>query len=55
MARDELHGPDERDRDLLDGSWDARRRPPRNWRNVGLAFSILILAGLLLPLFRFAL
>ncbi len=46
-------GPDERDRDLLDGSWEERyyagRERPRDWSAVGVGLTLLLLIGLLLP------
>lgn len=47
-------GPDERDADLLDGSWEAERHATghraRDWRAIGAAVSLLVLMGLLVPL-----
>ena len=46
-------GPDDRDRDLLDGSWEERyyaggeRR--RDWSAIGVGLTLLLLMGLLLP------
>ena len=46
-------GPDERDRDLLDGSWEeayyAGRVRRRDWNSVGVAVALLALIGMLLP------
>ncbi len=48
-----LAGPDERDADLLDGSWEARYyasdRRKRDWRAIGIGISLLVLLGLLVP------
>lgn len=51
---DELDlGPDERDADLMDGSWEERyyagRVRARDWRAIGVAISLLVLLGLLVP------
>lgn len=46
-------GPDERDADLLDGSWEeayyAGRVRRRDWNSIAAAIGILFLLGLLLP------
>ncbi|MGI8926911.1 MAG: hypothetical protein ACR2HN_09740 [Tepidiformaceae bacterium] len=46
-------GPDERDMDLLDGSWEQRyysgRERGRDWSAIGTGLALLILAALLLP------
>ena len=47
-----LLGPDERDRDLLDGTWEQQyyarpQRPPRDWN--------AIVMGMVLPTLLFAL
>ncbi len=48
-------GPDERDADLLDGSWEeayyAGRVRRRDWSSIGVAVALLFLLGLLLPTF----
>jgi hypothetical protein len=45
-------GPDERDLDLLDGSWEAAyysgRHRSRNWNAVMLGLALLIVLGLLI-------
>ena len=47
-------GPDERDLDLLDGSWEQRyyrgetRR--RDWTNINLGLSLVILMAILVPI-----
>lgn len=47
-------GPDERDRDLLDGSWEQEyysgRQKTRDWNAVFVAFAILIVAGMVVPM-----
>lgn len=46
-------GPDERDGDLLDGSWEMRyyagRENPRDWTTVYIGIGILIVVSLVLP------
>lgn len=46
-------GPDERDMDLLDGSWEDSyyrgERRGRDWNSIGIAIALLVLMGLLLP------
>ncbi len=52
-------GPDERDRDLLDGSWEqqyyAGSHRRRDWSSVGVALTLLLLLGLILPTILIAL
>lgn len=53
-------GPDERDRDLLDGSWEreyysTERRPSRDWNTIGVGIALLLLMGMILPTLLFAL
>lgn len=47
-------GPDERDRDLMDGSWEqqyyAGQARTRNWNAIGVGVALLVLASLLIPL-----
>jgi hypothetical protein len=47
-------GPDARDMDLMDGSWEERyyqgRAASRDWRSIYVALSLLVLLGLLVPL-----
>ena len=47
-------GPDERDRDLLDGSWEqkyyAGRIRTRDWRSIGVGIALLALLGMIVPL-----
>lgn len=53
-VHDDAPGPDERDRDLMDGSWEADyysgRQKSRNWNAIGVAIAILVLAGMILPM-----
>jgi hypothetical protein len=46
-------GPDERDRDLLDGSWEQRyyagQMRRRDWHGVYVGLTLLVLLGLLIP------
>ena len=48
-------GPDERDRDLMDGSWEERyysgREKTRNWTAIGVGVALIVLIALLLPMF----
>lgn len=48
-------GPDERDLDLLDGSWEEQyysgRLRTRDWNTILLAGALLIVIALLLPMF----
>ena len=50
--RDDL-GPDERDMDLLDGSWEERHYSgqirQRDWQSIGIAIGLLLLIALILP------
>ncbi|MCY3882016.1 MAG: hypothetical protein F4X89_12180 [Dehalococcoidia bacterium] len=53
-------GPDERDRDLLDGTWEqeyysTERRPSRDWNAIGVGIALLLLMGMILPTLLFAL
>lgn len=47
-------GPDERDRDLMDGTWEAEyysgRIKTRNWGAIGAGVAILVLAGMVVPM-----
>ena len=56
---DLILGPDERDRDLLDGSWEqkyyASERRSRDWGTIGIGIALLFLIGLILPTILFAL
>jgi hypothetical protein len=48
-------GPDERDGDLLDGTWEMRyytgQSRSRDWNAIGVGLALLLLVALLLPLF----
>ena len=52
-------GPDERDLDLLDGTWEddyyAGRQRSRDWQSITVAISVLILVAMMLSLFAVAL
>lgn len=57
---DVLLGPDERDRDLLDGSWEQEyyarsQRAPRDWNAIGVGIALLLVMGMILPTILFAL
>lgn len=43
-------GPDERDRDLMDGSWEERyyagRLRQRDWNSISLALALLLLTAI---------
>ena len=58
-ADDVVFGPDERDRDLLDGSWErqyyAGRNRRRDWSSIGIGIALLLLMGMLLPTLLIAL
>ena len=51
--------PDERDRDLLDGTWEQKYyssdRRSRDWNTIGIGIALLFLMGLILPTILFAL
>jgi hypothetical protein len=46
-------GPDDRDRDLMDGSWEERyysgARRHRDWRSIGVGLAVLVLLAMMLP------
>lgn len=46
-------GPDERDRDLMDGSWEERyysgRVRRRDWQSVYVGLALMALLGLVVP------
>ena len=46
-------GPDERDRDLMDGTWEQEhyggRRKSRDWNTIGLGIALLVIIAMLLP------
>lgn len=47
-------GPDERDRDLMDGTWEQKRysgqRKSRDWNTIGLGIALLIITAMVLPM-----
>lgn len=49
-------GPDERDRDLMDGSWEQEYysggRRSVDWHAVTVGLGLLVLLGLLVPVFE---
>jgi hypothetical protein len=51
---DELAGPDERDLDLLDGSWESRyyggKIKRRDWSTVMLGVALLVALSLIVPM-----
>lgn len=46
-------GPDERDMDLMDGTWEqryySRQGGSRDWNSIGLAIALLVILAMLLP------
>lgn len=48
-------GPDERDIDLMDGSWEQRyysgNERARDWNTVGAAIALIVLVSLIVPMF----
>jgi hypothetical protein len=48
-------GPDERDMDLLDGTWEedfyAGRVRTRDWRGITIGISLLVIAAMVLSVF----
>ena len=48
-------GPDERDLDLLDGSWEQQYYSgeirTRDWNAVGVGVALLVIASLVIPMF----
>ena len=48
-------GPDERDLDLMDGSWEAEhysgRRKTRDWNTITAAVALLVVIALVVPMF----
>jgi hypothetical protein len=48
-------GPDERDLDLLDGSWEEQyysgRMKTRDWNGILVGVALLVLLALVLPMF----
>lgn len=51
---DEDLGPDERDRDLMDGSWEsdyyAGRQRTRDWNAIMVGVALIVLAAIVLPM-----
>ena len=49
-------GPDERDRDLIDGTWEqdfyAGRQRSIDWHAVMVGLGLLVLLGMLIPVFQ---
>lgn len=47
-------GPDERDRDLLDGSWEQEyysgRQKVRDWNAVMVGVALLVVAAMVIPM-----
>ena len=52
--RNDAPGPDERDLDLMNGSWEQEyysgRMKTRNWNAIGVGIAILVIAGLVVPM-----
>lgn len=52
-------GPDERDRDLMDGSWEQQyysgQLRTRDWNTVALGIAIIVVIALVLPMLLVAL
>ena len=48
-------GPDERDRDLMDGSWEreyyAGRMKTRDWNAIGAGVALLVVLAMVVPMF----
>lgn len=48
-------GPDERDMDLMDGSWEQRyysgKERGRDWGTIGVGLGLLVLISLVVPMF----
>jgi hypothetical protein len=46
-------GPDERDMDLMDGSWEQRyysgQHRGRDWNSIGIGVALLLIIGMVLP------
>ncbi|HCV00429.1 MAG: hypothetical protein CL897_00660 [Dehalococcoidia bacterium] len=46
-------GPDERDRDLLDGTWEQKyysgNNRSRDWNTIGIGIALMLLMGMILP------
>ena len=54
MVDEENLGPDERDRDLLDGSWEREyysgQRKTRDWNTIGAGIALVVVAAMVIPL-----
>lgn len=54
---DTAPGPDERDRDLMDGTWEQENpggvKPPRDWRSIQIGVLILLILSAILPAFLY--
>jgi hypothetical protein len=52
-AYEDAPGPDERDMDLMDGTWEQKyygnRSGGRDWNTIGLAIAILVILAMVLP------
>jgi hypothetical protein len=48
-------GPDERDRDLMDGTWEAEhysgRQKTRDWNTISAGVALIVLMALIVPMF----
>jgi hypothetical protein len=48
-------GPDERDRDLMDGTWEAEhysgRQKTRDWNTITAGVAVIVLMALIVPMF----
>lgn len=48
-------GPDERDMDLMDGSWEQRyysgKEGRRDWNTIGVGIGLVVLVSLVVPMF----
>ncbi|MEP7214885.1 MAG: hypothetical protein ABI782_01460 [Anaerolineaceae bacterium] len=48
-------GPDERDMDLMDGSWEQRyyagKERGRDWNTIGVGIALLVLISFVVPMF----
>ncbi len=52
-------GPDDRDRDLMDGSWEQRyysgQLRTRDWNTIALGIALIVVIALVLPMLLVAL
>ncbi len=48
-------GPDDRDMDLMDGSWEERhyagQARTRDWQSIGIGISLIVLLAITIPMF----